>query len=46
MTISHTAERASALAKAGSVQGDSVNGYGKNSVASKASFTTVAISRD
>ena len=47
MTISHTAERASALAKAAtSTNGDGVNGYGKNSVASKASFTTVAISRD
>ena len=46
MTISHTAERASAVAKIGTANGDGANGYGKNSVASKASFTTVAISRD
>ena len=46
MTISHTAERASASAKTGTVNGDGANGYGTNSVASKASFTTVAISRD
>ena len=47
MTISHTAERASAAAKeATSTNGDGANGYGTNSVASKASFTTVAISRD
>jgi len=46
MTISHTAERASATAKTGTANGDGANGYGKNSVASKASFTTVAISRD
>ena len=46
MTISHTAERASASAKTGTANGDGANGYGKNSVASKASFTTVAISRD
>ena len=46
MTISHTAERASATAKTGTAAGDGANGYGKNSVASKASFTTVAISRD
>ena len=46
MTISHTAERATAAAKAGHTAGDGANGYGKNSVASKASFTTVAISRD
>ena len=46
MTISHTAERASASAKTGTANGDGANGYGTNSVASKASFTTVAISRD
>ena len=46
MTISHTAERATAAAKVGTANGDGANGYGKNSVASKASFTTVAISRD
>jgi len=46
MTISHTADRASAAAKVGTANGDGANGYGKNSVASKASFTTVAISRD
>jgi len=46
MTISHTADRASAVAKVGTANGDGANGYGKNSVASKASFTTVAISRD
>ena len=46
MTISHTAERATAAAKIGTANGDGANGYGKNSVASKASFTTVAISRD
>jgi len=46
MTISHTAERASAAAKTGTANGDGANGYGTNSVASKASFTTVAISRD
>ena len=46
MTISHTAERATAAAKVGTINGDGANGYGKNSVASKASFTTVAISRD
>jgi len=46
MTISHTAERASAAAKVGVASGAGANGYGKNSVASKASFTTVAISRD
>ena len=46
MTISHTAERATAAAKIGMSNGDGANGYGKNSVASKASFTTVAISRD
>ena len=46
MTISHTAERATAAAKIGMSTGDGANGYGKNSVASKASFTTVAISRD
>ena len=46
MTISHTAERKSAAAKVGTANGDGANGYGKNSVASKASFTTVAISRD
>jgi len=47
MTISHTADRASAAAKvATSTNGDGANGYGKNSVASKGSFTTVAISRD
>ncbi len=47
MTVSHTADRASAAAKvATSTNGDGANGYGKNSVASKASFTTVAISRD
>ena len=46
MTISHTAERKTAAAKVGTANGDGANGYGKNSVASKASFTTVAISRD
>ena len=46
MTISHTAERATATAKTGTAAGDTANGYGTNSVASKASFTTVAISRD
>jgi len=47
MTISHTAERKSAAAKvATSTNGDGANGYGKLEVASKASFTTVAISRD
>jgi hypothetical protein len=46
MTISHTAERATAAAKVGTANGDGANGYGTNSVASKASFTTVAISRD
>ena len=46
MTISHTAERATAAAKTGTANGDGANGYGTNSVASKASFTTVAISRD
>jgi len=46
MTVSHTAERASAAAKVGAASGAGANGYGKNSVASKASFTTVAISRD
>ena len=45
MTVAHTADRASASAKAGTANGDGANGYGKNSVASKASFTTVAISR-
>jgi len=46
MTISHTAARASAAAKTGSVLGDGANGYGKNSVATKKAFTTVAIARD
>ena len=46
MTISHTAERATAAVKIGTANGDGANGYGTNSVASKASFTTVAISRD
>jgi hypothetical protein len=46
MTVAHTADRASAAAKVGTVNGDGANGYGKNSVASKGSFTTVAISRD
>jgi len=45
MTVSHTPERASKAAKAGTVNGDGANGYGTNSVASKASYTTVAISR-
>jgi len=46
MTVSHTADRASAAAKvATSTNGDGANGYGTKSVASKASFTTVAISR-
>ena len=45
MTVAHTADRASAAAKTGTANGDGANGYGKNSVASKASFTTVAISR-
>ena len=45
MTVAHTADRASASAKTGTANGDGANGYGKNSVASKASFTTVAISR-
>jgi hypothetical protein len=45
MTVSHTADRASADAKIGTAAGDTANGYGTNSVASKASFTTVAISR-
>ena len=46
MTVSHTPDRASAAAKIGTANGDGANGYGKNSVASKTSFTTVAISRD
>jgi hypothetical protein len=45
MTVAHTPERASKAAKAGTVNGDGANGYGTNSVASKASYTTVAISR-
>ena len=45
MTVAHTADRASAAAKTGTANGDGANGYGKLSVASKASFTTVAISR-
>ena len=46
MTVSHTADRASAAAKvATSTNGDGANGYGTLSVASKNSFTTVAISR-
>jgi len=46
MTVSHTADRASAAAKvATSTNGDGANGYGTKSVASKNSFTTVAISR-
>jgi hypothetical protein len=45
MTVAHTADRASALTKTGAANGDGANGYGTNSVASKASFTTVAISR-
>jgi len=45
MTVAHTADRASASAKTGTANGDGANGYGKRSVASKASFTTVAISR-
>jgi len=46
MTVSHTPDRASAAAKIGTANGDGANGYGKNSVASRTSFTTVAISRD
>ena len=46
MTVSHTADRVSAAAKVGTANGDGANGYGTNSVASKTSFTTVAISRD
>jgi hypothetical protein len=46
MTVSHTPERASKAAKTGTANGDGANGYGTNSVASKASYTTVAISRD
>ena len=45
MTVAHTADRASAAAKTGTANGDGANGYGKLSVASKASFTTVPISR-
>ena len=45
MTVAHTAERAAADAKSGSANGDGANGYGTNKVNSKASFTTVAISR-
>jgi len=46
MTVSHTADRASAAAKvATSTNGDGANGYGTKSVASNNSFTTVAISR-
>ena len=45
MTVAHTADRASAAAKTGTANGDGANGYGKNSVASKNSYTTVAISR-
>jgi len=45
MTVAHTADRAAADAKIGTAAGDGANGYGTNSVASKASFTTVAISR-
>jgi hypothetical protein len=45
MTVAHTADRASAAAKSGTANGDGANGYGKNSVASKNSYTTVAISR-
>jgi len=46
MTISHTAERAAVGVKIGTATGDTANGYGTNAVASKGSFTTVAISRD
>jgi len=45
MTVSHTADRAAADAKVGTANGDGANGYGTNAVASKTSFTTVAISR-
>jgi hypothetical protein len=45
MTVAHTAERAAADAKTGTANGDGANGYGTNKVNSKASFTTVAISR-
>ena len=45
MTVAHTADRAAATVKAGTANGDGANGYGTNAVASKASFTTVAISR-
>jgi len=45
MTVSHTADRAAADAKEGTANGDGANGYGTNAVASKTSFTTVAISR-
>jgi len=45
MTVAHTAERAAANAKVGTANGDGANGYGTNAVNSKASFTTVAISR-
>ena len=45
MTVSHTADRAAATVKAGTANGDGANGYGTNSVASKNSYTTVAISR-
>jgi hypothetical protein len=45
MTVAHTADRAAAAAKVGTANGDGANGYGTNAVASKGSFTTVAISR-
>ena len=45
MTVSHTADRAAAASKTGTANGDGANGYGTNAVASKTSFTTVAISR-
>jgi len=45
MTVAHTADRAAATVKAGTANGDGANGYGTNSVASKNSYTTVAISR-
>ena len=45
MTVAHTAARAAAASKTGTVNGDGANGYGTNAVDSKTSFTTVAISR-
>ena len=46
MTVTHNPAVALVAAKAGSSSGSGTNGYGKYKVASAASYSTVAISRD